>query len=147
MLAGLDSVMLEGFGVPKVFPVLSLGVLIGVYFLSERGTVAIGWVNLCLVPAIVAFVVSLAFRRVDFDYAFTPAGEGIYSVLYVMLYAAMNVFLSAPVVCDLGARMKKTAGATAARRPCNTPQPAAAPTWRWLKPPLPPRAAPSRRSR
>ncbi len=114
MLAGLDSVMLEGFGVPKVFPVLSLGVLIGVYFLSERGTVAIGWVNLCLVPAIVAFVVSLAFRRVDFDYAFTPAGEGIYSVLYVMLYAAMNVFLSAPVVCDLGARMKKTAGATAA---------------------------------
>ena len=93
---------------------LSLGVLIGVYFLSERGTVAIGWVNLCLVPAIVAFVVSLAFRRVDFDYAFTPAGEGIYSVLYVMLYAAMNVFLSAPVVCDLGARMKKTAGATAA---------------------------------
>lgn len=104
MLAGLDSVMLEGFGVPKSVPLLSLGVLIAVYFLSEKGTAAIGWVNLCLVPAILVFVASLAFRRVDFSYAFYPAREPFAAVCLVIAYAGMNVFLAAPVVCDLGAK-------------------------------------------
>lgn len=114
MLAGLDSVMLEGFGIPKIFPVLSIGVLAAVYFLSEKGTVAIGWVNLCLVPAILAFVFSLAFRRVDFDYAFSPSGDAFTSIVFVFLYAGMNVFLSSPVICDLGARSKGGYGASAA---------------------------------
>ena len=104
MLAGLDSVMAEGFGVPKSIPVLSVTVLVSVCFLSEKGTAALGWVNLCLVPAILVFVASLALRKTDFSYAFLPAGEPFSAMLYVILYAAMNVFLAAPVVCDLGAK-------------------------------------------
>lgn len=114
MLAGLDSVMLEGFGVPKSLPLLSVGVLAAVYFLSDKGTAAIGWINLCLVPAILAFVASLAFRKVDFAYAFLPAGEPFWAMLYVILYAGMNVFLAAPVVCDLGAKSEGCTGAAVA---------------------------------
>lgn len=114
MLAGLDSVMLEGFGVPKSLPVLSVGVLVAVYFLSEKGTAAIGWVNICLVPAILLFVGSLAFRPVDFGYAFYPARDPFAAMWLVFLYAGMNVFLFAPVVCDLGAKRAGGAGAAAA---------------------------------
>lgn len=114
MLAGLDSVMAEGFGVPKSLPVLSAAVLAAVYFLSEKGTAAIGWINLCLVPAILLFVASLAFRRTDFSYAFSPSGEPFSAVCYVFLYAGMNVFLAAPVVCDLGAKSRGCMGASAA---------------------------------
>ncbi len=114
MLAGLDSVMAEGFGVPKSIPVLSVTVLVSVCFLSEKGTAALGWVNLCLVPAILVFVASLALRKTDFSYAFLPAGEPFFAMLYVILYAAMNVFLAAPVVCDLGAKNRGGTGAAAA---------------------------------
>ena len=114
MLAGLDSVMLEGFGVPKRLPVLSVCVLVCVYFLSSKGTTAIGWINLCLVPAILAFIGSLAFGDIELNYAFTPAGESFSSLCLIMSYAGMNVFLAAPIVCDLGAKNKNCTGAAAA---------------------------------
>lgn len=104
MLAGLDSVMSQGFGVPKNIPILSLAVLALVFFLCGRGIGTIGTVNLCLVPAILAFVVWLAFGDLDFGYTFSPSQDAFNGMAAVFLYSGMNIFLAAPVVCDLGAR-------------------------------------------
>ena len=102
MLAGLDAVLWEGFGVPKSLPVFSLGALTAAFFLSGKGTSALGWVNLCLVPAIFLFILALAFRPLDLSYAFAPARGGIGGAWLILLYAGMNVFLAAPVIADLG---------------------------------------------
>ena len=107
MLAGLDSVMYEGFSVPKYLPVLSVTVLVAVYFLCDKGIGAIGVVNACLVPAILLFVAWLACGELNFGGAYSPQ-DSFRNMTDVFLYAGMNVFLAAPIACDLGARAKKT---------------------------------------
>lgn len=107
MLAGLDSVMYEGFSVPKYLPVLSVTVLVAVYFLCDKGIGAIGAVNACLVPAILLFVAWLACGDLNFGGAYSTE-ESFRNMTDVFLYAGMNVFLAAPIACDLGARAKKT---------------------------------------
>lgn len=104
MLAGLDSVMAEGFGVSKKLPVLSAALVLALFFLSAKGLKGIGAVNLCLVPVILCFVVYLGCQDMSAGYAFSPAGDPFAAFANILLYVGMNVFLAAPVVCDLGAR-------------------------------------------
>lgn len=106
MLAGLDSVMYEGFSVPKYLPVLSVTVLVAVYFLCDKGIGAIGVVNACLVPAILLFVAWLACGELNFGGEYSTE-ESFRNMTDVFLYAGMNVFLAAPIACDLGMRAGK----------------------------------------
>lgn len=101
MLAGIDSVFFEAFGIPKSVPVLSAAVLAAVFFICRKGIGGIGKVNFVLVPVILVFVVAFAFTEKGGEYDFTMA-DNSRGLLYTLLYVGMNAFLAAPVVCDLG---------------------------------------------
>ncbi len=109
MLAGLDAVMSEGFGVPESLPVFSAAALIAAALSAGKGTSALAKVNLCLVPAILLFAFSLACGVRGADNTFPPE-EAFPAIVRVIAYAAMNVFLAAPVVAELGAETEGGAG-------------------------------------
>lgn len=101
MLAGIDSVFWQGFGIPKTIPVFSAAILVAVCFICRKGMNGIGKVNFVLVPCIILFVVALAFTKERGEYGFTVS-DGPTGMALVMLYVSMNAFLAAPVICDLG---------------------------------------------
>lgn len=101
MLAGIDSVFWEAFGISKKFPAMSISILIAVFFISRKGIGAIGKVNFILVPAILLFVMVFSFAERGTEYGFSIA-DGSRGLQYTVLYVCMNAFLAAPVACDLG---------------------------------------------
>ena len=103
MLAGLDAVLCEGFGSELHFPVFSAAAVTLVFFLSGKGIGAVGIINLCLVPFIFIFIARLA-GGYENTATFYGGNHPARCLILVFLYAGMNVFLAAPVVCDSGAR-------------------------------------------
>ena len=101
MLAGIDSVFWESFGIPKSIPVISAVVLVCVFLICRKGIGGIGKVNLILVPVILAFIAIFALRERGAEYGFSVA-DGAKGLAKALLYAGMNCFLAAPILCDLG---------------------------------------------
>ena len=97
MLSAADALL------PKAAPFLSLVFLALSCAVSERGISGIGKVSLFFVPVLLLSVFALilsegALSRPD------PSAFSAPSAASVFLYAGMNVFLSMPVLCELGAR-------------------------------------------
>lgn len=115
MLAGMESLACEGFGLALPFPLLSLLALFPLYFLSGRSMRGLYAVDVALVPLILLFIVTQAGGALQ---SMQPeaSDRAAASLVGVCLYVAMNAFLAAPVICDAGAAdvAKGTAGVGAA---------------------------------
>lgn len=106
MLAGIDSLMLSCFGISKNFPVASFLAIVFAYFVTGKGVKGLAAVNFLLVPImIVSIVLFLGFYgEINISTNFSGTDSGVYMTLF---YVSMNIFLSAPVLLELGAANEK----------------------------------------
>lgn len=93
---------------PPAKPFVSLGFLLFACIVSERGVGGIGTVNLVIMPALLVSVFALVLSRGSLSPSEPPAA-GFPALVSAFLYVSMNTFLSMPVLCDLGAQLKKRA--------------------------------------
>lgn len=100
MLAGFVSSLQLFFGIKKFLPLYSLLLLIIVFLVAFKGVKAVLQLNAILVPFMVILV--LCFCKLPTTYQ-TVQMPTFSVVLKIILFVAFNLFLSAPVVCDLGA--------------------------------------------
>lgn len=91
--------------VSEAAPFLALLFLAIACMVSEKGIAGIGKVSLIFVPVLLLSVALLIFSRGALSRPELPALP-LPAVCSVALYAGMNVFLSMPVLCELGARMQ-----------------------------------------
>ena len=117
MLAGMESLAREGFGLDLPFPLLSLLALLPLYFLSGRGMRGLYAVDVALVPLILLFIVTRAGGALQSMQPEAPGGAAA-SLAGVCLYVSMNAFLAAPVVCDAGAADRAKGAARAGAAGC-----------------------------
>ncbi len=114
MLAGLSAVAREGFFLGDFSFLVPIAAAAVLYVLSYRGVKGVFWTNALLVPVIFFFI---AFFAGDGEYfpQTEAAPSFLRSIFAVTLYVSMNVFLAAPLVCDIGARSEgKSGGSTIA---------------------------------
>ncbi len=102
MLAGLNAVAAEGFGLRTKFPAAALLALLPLSLFSRKGVRGLYIVNLALVPLILAFLA--LFAPVLGQTPFVCPRDGFSALGGTVLYVGMNAFLAAPVVCDAGAK-------------------------------------------
>ena len=111
MLAGLSALAGESFGLGAERCLFALAGAALVFFLAYGGMRGLFAVNLLLVPAILAFVAFYAAKPAAETYFSAQAeGDAFGGLVRILLYVCMNVFLSAPVACDAGARCKAGEG-------------------------------------
>ena len=95
MLAGINALE-ENFS-----PYIAVVTAIFCAFSVKKGVAGIGTVNLVLVPFIVGYIAVCLFQKGEFSFSGEQPslfwGTGL-----VLIYAAMNIVLSAPVVMDCG---------------------------------------------
>ena len=112
MLAGVDSLMLSQFGIPKSFPLASFVSMVAAYFITGKGVKGLAAVNFILVPVMIAVILSfLSFKgNIQVQKEYSGADSGAVMTLF---YVSMNIFLSAPVLLELGAANDKKSFAAA----------------------------------
>ena len=109
MFAGLNAAAEEGFGWESTFPLAALLAAPLLYFLSGKGVKGLFWVNLALVPFILIFVIAHA--GVSYEPGLSGYHLQVFSYLFsILIYVAMNCFLSAPLICDAGAEGENGGG-------------------------------------
>lgn len=101
MLAGIDSLFFECFSVAKTIPIFSLSALILCFFVCKKGVNGINKITSFLIPIVLSFIFLYSFIYKGGEYQFYQTQK--YNAVWLSLsYVGVNVFLSAPVVCDLG---------------------------------------------
>ena len=91
---------------PQAKPFLSLAFLVVACLVSERGMKGIGVLNLAIVPLVLVCVTVLVASRGALSRPESPE-VNFPALLSVVLYVCLNVFLSMPVLCELGAHTKE----------------------------------------
>ncbi len=104
MIAGIDSLFYQTLNVPKSIPVFSLFTLIFCVLVVRKGVDGISKINLFLVPVVIIFIVLVLLKKQSFEYKFTQSNNIILLFLNPFSYVGLNVYLSAPVLCDLGSK-------------------------------------------
>lgn len=102
MLAGLDA-LTESF-LHKI-PVLSVVCLLVSTFCLRRGIRGIAAVNLIMVPFMIVIVVFFLLKKGEFSVL--PAQVSGTKDFKIVLYAAMNLFLSSQVMIGLGGKIDR----------------------------------------
>ncbi len=102
MLSGLNSL------VPQAKPFLTLAFLVFACFVSEKGIKGVGTINCIVMPVLLVSVAAMIFKGGALSPSEPPEAE-FPLFLSILLYVAMNTFLSLPVLCDLGAEIKSGA--------------------------------------
>ncbi len=98
MCAGIDAVAADFFGNDWRIPTLSPIVLVASFFICKRGIRGVEMFNLCLVPVM---IVVILFACVGTDGVDITHGSSS-SAFKVLIYAAMNCFMSSAVIIDSG---------------------------------------------
>lgn len=104
MLAGFVSSLQLFFGVQRFLPLYSLLLLIVVFLIAFKGVKAVLQLNAVLVPFMVILVLCFYKLPTTWQSVQMPTFS---VVLNIILFVAFNLFLAAPVVCDLGAKHKQ----------------------------------------
>ena len=111
MLAGLSALAGETLGLGAERCLFALSGAAFAFALAHAGMRGLYAVNLALVPAILLFLAVYAAAPGTAAYAQPVAEADAWTGLVrILLYVAMNLFLAAPVACDLGARSGRKEG-------------------------------------
>ena len=99
MLAGINALS------PAFSPWIALLTAGGCFLIAKKGIGGVKMLHAVLVPCIAAYLFfSLSTKRHTIVFSPENAGMGI---LFCALYVSMNLFLSAPVVVDLGGGLQR----------------------------------------
>lgn len=109
MLAGADSLF------PFVSPAVGIISVVLTFFVCRVGIRGVNVINLILVPLILSFIAIIVVKDSMFAYGGDVQPLRIYSALS---YVGMNIFLSFPVVCDMGKDMKSNKAVSSAITAC-----------------------------
>lgn len=107
MLAGIDSLIKSSILPTFDLPIFSILTLVLTFFVSSKGVNGVTIINLVLVPLILSFILFFLLQNKSFEYNFSQNGDYFKSAVSCFSYVGMNIFLASPVICDLGAKIKK----------------------------------------
>lgn len=96
MLAGADSLF------PSASPVVGIAFVVLVFFACRFGIKGLNIINFILVPVILSFIAVTVIKNSLFSFGGEVEALRIYSAFS---YVGMNMFLSFPIVCDIGKGM------------------------------------------
>lgn len=107
MLSGVES--LFGIIIGNVrLPVFSVISLMLAALICGKGINGVAKINLFLIPCILIFIIVYLTLNFKFDFVLTSK-NAVNSVAVVYFYAAMNMFLAAPVLLECGSRFSRKA--------------------------------------